>query len=50
MSAPRPELGNREKWEPPGLVGKQARRAAAQVIQATKDREFHSLGLVLGYQ
>jgi hypothetical protein len=24
--------------------------AAAQVIRAAKDREFHSLGLVLGYQ
>ena len=34
----------------PGLVGEQARRAAAQAIQAAKDREFHSLGLVLGYQ
>ncbi len=34
----------------PGLVGEQARHAAAQVIRAAKDREFHSLGLVLGYQ
>ena len=49
MSVLAPELGNRE-MEAPGLVGEQARRAAAQVIQATKDREFHSLGLVLGYQ
>ena len=49
MSVLAPELGNRE-MEVPGLIGEQARRAAAQVIQATKDREFHSLGLVLGYQ
>ena len=49
MSVLAPELGNRE-MEAPGLIGEQARRAAAQVIQATKDREFHSLGLVLGYQ
>jgi 2-polyprenyl-6-methoxyphenol hydroxylase-like FAD-dependent oxidoreductase len=32
------------------LRGEQARREAAQMIRATKDREFHSLGLVLGYQ
>ena len=49
MSVLAPELGNPE-LDAPGLVGEQARRAAAQVIQATKDREFHSLGLVLGYQ
>ena len=49
MSVLAPELSNRE-MEAPGLIGEQARRAAAQVIQATKDREFHSLGLVLGYQ
>jgi 2-polyprenyl-6-methoxyphenol hydroxylase-like FAD-dependent oxidoreductase len=49
MSVLAPELGNRE-MEAPGLAGEQARRAAAQVIRATKDREFHSLGLVLGYQ
>jgi len=49
MSVLATELGNRE-MEVPGLIGEQARRAAAQVIQATKDREFHSLGLVLGYQ
>ncbi len=49
MSVLAPELGNPE-LAAPGLVGEQARRAAAQVIQATKDREFHSLGLVLGYQ
>jgi 2-polyprenyl-6-methoxyphenol hydroxylase-like FAD-dependent oxidoreductase len=49
MSVLAPELGNRE-MEAPGFVGEQARRAAARVIQATKDREFHSLGLVLGYQ
>jgi hypothetical protein len=34
----------------PGLAGEQARSLAAQTIQAAKDREFHSLGLVLGYQ
>lgn len=49
MSVLAPELGQPE-LAAPGLVGEQARRAAAQVIQATKDREFHSLGLVLGYQ
>jgi 2-polyprenyl-6-methoxyphenol hydroxylase-like FAD-dependent oxidoreductase len=49
MSVLAPELGNPE-LAAPGLVGEYARRAAAQVIQATKDREFHSLGLVLGYQ
>jgi 2-polyprenyl-6-methoxyphenol hydroxylase-like FAD-dependent oxidoreductase len=49
MSVLAPELGNPE-LDAPGLVGEQARRAAAQVIQANKDREFHSLGLVLGYQ
>lgn len=49
MSVLAPELGNAD-LDAPGSVGEQARRAAAQVIQATKDREFHSLGLVLGYQ
>ena len=49
MSVLAPELGSPEMLAP-GLAGEQARRAAAQVIQATKDREFHSLGLVLGYQ
>jgi 2-polyprenyl-6-methoxyphenol hydroxylase-like FAD-dependent oxidoreductase len=49
MSVLAPELSNPE-LEAPGLVGEQARRAAAHVIQETKDREFHSLGLVLGYQ
>jgi 2-polyprenyl-6-methoxyphenol hydroxylase-like FAD-dependent oxidoreductase len=49
MSVLAPELSNQD-LDAPGLVGEQARRAAAQVIQATKDREFHSLGLVLGYQ
>ncbi len=49
MSVLAPELGNPE-LDAPGLVGEQARHAAAQVIRATKDREFHSLGLVLGYQ
>ncbi|GAC1698923.1 MAG: hypothetical protein PVS3B3_25380 [Ktedonobacteraceae bacterium] len=49
MSVLAPELGNQE-MEASDLVGEQARREAARVIQATKDREFHSLGLVLGYQ
>jgi 2-polyprenyl-6-methoxyphenol hydroxylase-like FAD-dependent oxidoreductase len=49
MSVLAPELGNPE-LEGPGPVGEQARSTAARVIQAAKDREFHSLGLVLGYQ
>ena len=49
MSVLAPELGN-PYLDAPGYVGEQARHAAAQVIWATKDREFHSLGLVLGYQ
>ena len=49
MSVLAPELGNPE-LEAPGSVGEQARGAAAHVIQTAKDREFHSLGLVLGYQ
>ncbi len=44
-----PELGS-QALTASGLSGKQARHAAAQTIQTTKDREFHSLGLVLGYQ
>jgi len=49
MSVLAPELGNQE-MEAADLVGEQARRAAARVIRVAKDREFHSLGLVLGYQ
>ncbi len=49
MSVLAPELGSRE-LDASGLVGEQARRAAAQVIRDAKDREFHSLGIVLGYQ
>ncbi len=49
MSVLAPELSNPE-LAAPGLVGEQARRAAAQVIRESKDREFHSLGIVLGYQ
>ena len=49
MSVLAPELGNPEMMTP-GLAGEQARSLAAQTIQAAKDREFHSLGLVLGYQ
>jgi FAD binding domain/Aromatic-ring hydroxylase, C-terminal len=43
-----PELGNAELGAA-DIVGEQARRAAAEVIRTAKDREFHSLGLVLGY-
>ncbi len=49
MSVLAPELGNREMGNS-NFVGEQARHAAAQVIRAAKDREFHSLGIVLGYQ
>ena len=49
MSVLAPELGNAD-LDVSGKVGEQARRAAAQVIRVSKDREFHSLGLVLGYQ
>ncbi len=49
MSVLAPELGNSEMMTP-SLAGEQARSLAAQTIQAAKDREFHSLGLVLGYQ
>ena len=49
MSVLAPELGNAEMTNL-GVVGEQARRAAAQVIRTAKDREFHSLGIVLGYQ
>ncbi|MGI9057940.1 MAG: FAD-dependent monooxygenase [Ktedonobacteraceae bacterium] len=49
MSVLAPELGNQALADS-GVVGEQARHAAAQVIRAAKDREFHSLGLVLGYQ
>ncbi len=49
MSVLAPELGSRE-LDVSGPVGERARQAAAQVIQASKDREFHSLGIVLGYQ
>lgn len=43
-----PELSNPD-LEAAGGVGERARHAAAEVIRAAKDREFHSLGLVLGY-
>ena len=49
MSVLAPELGNREMGDS-DFAGEQARRAAAHVIRAAKDREFHSLGIVLGYQ
>lgn len=48
MSILAPELTNHEMIAP-GEAGDQARRAASQVIRVAKDREFHSLGLVLGY-
>ncbi|GAC1383434.1 MAG: FAD-dependent oxidoreductase [Herpetosiphon sp.] len=44
-----PELGNQD-LAASGRVGEQARAAAAQAIRAAKDREFHSLGIVLGYE
>ena len=44
-----PELSNQE-MSASTPAGEQARQEAARSIQATKDREFHSLGLVLGYQ
>jgi hypothetical protein len=43
-----PELSNPD-LDAAGSVGERARHAAAEVIRAAKDREFHSLGLVLGY-
>jgi 2-polyprenyl-6-methoxyphenol hydroxylase-like FAD-dependent oxidoreductase len=49
MSVLASELANNDLQDS-GRVGEQARHEAARVIQATKDREFHSLGLVLGYQ
>ena len=49
MSVLAPELGNHD-LDASGRVGEQARHAAARGIQTAKDREFHSLGLVLGYQ
>ena len=44
-----PELAHRD-LDAAGPAGERARRAAAEVIRVAKDREFHSLGLVLGYQ
>ncbi len=49
MSVLAPELGSPE-LDSSGLIGEQARHAAALAIQTAKDREFHSLGIVLGYQ
>ncbi len=49
MSVLAPELGN-QGMEASDLVREHARHAAARVIRAAKDSEFHSLGLVLGYQ
>ncbi len=44
-----PELSSAD-LQVAGPIGAQARRAAAATIRVAKDREFHSLGLVLGYQ
>lgn len=49
MSVLAPELSTQEMGDP-GLVGEQARRTAAHTILTAKEREFHSLGLVLGYR
>ncbi len=49
MSVLAPELAD-AALEAAGPAGEQARRRAAEVIRAAKAREFHSLGLVLGYQ
>jgi len=49
MSVLAPELSNHD-LNASGRGGEHARRAAAQVIHGAKDREFHSLGIVLGYQ
>lgn len=49
MSVLAPELGNQDMLTA-GAPGEQARHAAARAIQVAKDREFHSLGIVLGYQ
>ncbi len=49
MSVLAPELGNQDMLVA-GPSGEQARHAAASAIQVAKDREFHSLGIVLGYQ
>ena len=49
MSVLAPELGNPQLTDA-GEAGDEAREKAARTIQAAKDGEFHSLGLVLGYQ
>jgi len=49
MSVLAPELAD-GALEAAGPAGEQARRRAAEAIRAAKEREFHSLGLVLGYQ
>jgi hypothetical protein len=49
MSVLAPELSNQEMGASTSS-GERARQEAAWSIQAAKDREFHSLGLVLGYQ
>lgn len=49
MSVLAPELSNQEMGASTSS-GEQARQKAARSIQTAKDREFHSLGLVLGYQ
>ena len=49
MSVLAPELGNPQLTDE-GQAGDEARSKAAEAVQAAKDGEFHSLGLVLGYE
>ena len=49
MSVLAPELSHPDLGAS-GSLGAHARIVAAQTVQRAKDREFHSLGLVLGYQ
>ena len=49
MSTLAPELAH-PSLDAEGHAGEQARRAAADVIRAAKDGEFHSLEFVLNYQ
>jgi len=49
MSVLAPELSN-HALDVSGPIGEQARDVAAKAIRIAKNREFHSLGLVLGYQ
>lgn len=49
MSTLAPELAD-PSLDATGLVGEQARRAAADAIRVAKDGEFHSLAFVLNYR